>query len=165
MRFHSSTNRRAPLAASAAKVLYANPTLGQSIVDIARAYKRLGLLPESTDFAKALADYSRLERIFYYEVSRATIVMTPDSAQLARRMSGVPNPSLERVPTVLALARALQEQNFQWQGRLKRVSLEDRKLAFGALAAGDAFWWVCTTCADFSQPSHRRVRIPAWPHG
>jgi hypothetical protein len=117
---------------------FTEPYLGQSIVDISRIYKRLGLFPESTDFAKALADYSRLERIFYYEASRATIVMTPDSAELARTMSGAPNRNLEQIPTVLALAQALQEQNFQWQGRLKRVSLEDRKLAFGALAAGDA---------------------------
>ena len=107
----------------------------QSIADISRTYKRLGLLPESTDFAKAFADYSRLERSFYYEVSKATIVMTPASAQLAQRMSGAPN---QLIATVLALARALQDQNFQWQERLNRVSLEDRKLAFGALAAGDA---------------------------
>jgi hypothetical protein len=125
------------LEASPAK-FFTEPYLGQSIVDISRTYKRLGLFPESTDFAKALADYSRLERIFYYEASRATIVMTPDSAELARTVSGIPNPDLEQISTVLALAQALQEQNFQWQGRLKRVSLEDRKLVFGALAAGDA---------------------------
>ena len=36
----------------------------QSPVYISRAYKRLGLLPESTDFTAALADYVRLERTF-----------------------------------------------------------------------------------------------------
>ena len=111
----------------------------QSIADISRTYKRLGLLPESTDFAKAFVDYSQLARSFYYEATKATIVMTPASAEIAQRMSGAANRNLERVPTVVALAWALQEQNFQWQERLKRVSLEDRKLAFGALAAGGAF--------------------------
>ena len=39
---------------------------------------------------------------------------------------------------VLALSRALQEQHFQWQGKLNGISLEDRKLAFRALAVGDS---------------------------
>ena len=30
------------------------------VTQLARAYKRIGLLPENTDFAKALADYRRL---------------------------------------------------------------------------------------------------------
>ena len=37
----------------------------------------------------------------------------------------------------MALSRALQEQHFQWQGKLNGISLEDRKLAFRALAVGD----------------------------
>jgi hypothetical protein len=49
----------------------------QSLVHISRAYKRLGLLPESADFAAAPADYVRLERTFYYEARKDLIVITP----------------------------------------------------------------------------------------
>jgi len=112
----------------------------QSLAAISRAYKRLGLLPESTDFAGALAEYARLERIFYYDARKNVIVITPDSAQLARAMIAEPRAHLEQIPFVLALTRALQEQHFRWQEKLKRVSDEDRKLAFRALAAGDAFF-------------------------
>jgi hypothetical protein len=109
----------------------------QSLVHIARAYKRLGLLPESTDFAAALADYVRLERTFYYEARKDLIVISPDATQLLQTMREEPGRNLEQLPVVLALSRALQEQHFQWQGKLNGISLEDRKLAFRALAVGD----------------------------
>jgi hypothetical protein len=111
----------------------------QPLAAVSHAYKRLGLLPESTDFAGALAEYARLERIFYYETRKDVIVITPDAAQLARAVTAEPGRHPEQIPVVLALTRALQEQHFRWQEKLKRVSDEDRKLAFRALAAGDAF--------------------------
>ena len=109
----------------------------QSLVHISRAYKRLGLLPESIDFAAALADYVRLERIFYYESRKDLIVISPVATQLVQAMREEPGRNLEQLPVVLALSRALQEQHFQWQGKLNGISLEDRKLAFRALAVGD----------------------------
>jgi hypothetical protein len=111
----------------------------QPLAAISRAYKRLGLLPESTDFAGALAEYARLERIFYYEARKHVIVITPDAAELARAMITEPRRHSEQIPLVFALTQALQEQHFRWQEKLKRVSDEDRKLAFRALSAGDAF--------------------------
>jgi hypothetical protein len=110
----------------------------QSLAAISRVYKRLGLLPESTDFAAALADYAMLERVFYYEARKGLVVITPAAAQLARAMMAEPSRRPEQIPLVLALSRALQEQHFHWQEKIKRVSIEDRKLAFRALAAGDA---------------------------
>jgi hypothetical protein len=110
----------------------------QPLAAISRVYKRLGFLPESIDFAAALADYARLQRIFYYEARKGLVVTTPDAAQLARAMMAEPSRRPEEIPVVLALTRALQEQHFHWQEKLKRVSVEDRKLAFRAVAAGDA---------------------------
>jgi hypothetical protein len=109
----------------------------QSLVHISHAYKRLGLLPESTDFAAALADYVRLDGIFYYEARKDLIVISPDATQLVQAMTAAPARNLEQLPVVLALSRALQEQHFQWQGKLNGISLEDRRLAFRALAGGD----------------------------
>ena len=109
----------------------------QSLVHISHAYKRLGLLPESTDFPAALADYVRLDRIFYYDARRDLIVISPDATQLVQAMRDEPGRNLAQLPVVLALSRALQEQHFQWQGKLNGISLEDRRLAFRALAVGD----------------------------
>ena len=66
----------------------------QSLVHISRAYKRLGLLPESTDFAAALADYVRLERTFYYEARKDLIVISPDATQLVQAMREEPGRNL-----------------------------------------------------------------------
>jgi hypothetical protein len=110
----------------------------QSLAAISHVYKRLGLLPESTDFAAALSDYARWERIFYYEARKSLVVITPEAAQLARAIIAEPSRRPEQMPLVLALTRALQEQHFHWQEKIKRISVEDRKLAFRALAAGDA---------------------------
>ncbi len=109
----------------------------QSLVHISHAYKRLGLLPESTDFPAALADYVRLDRIFFYDARRDLIVISPDATQLVQATRDEPGRNLAQLPVVLALSRALQEQHFQWQGKLNGISLEDRRLAFRALAVGD----------------------------
>jgi len=109
----------------------------QSLVHISHAYKRLGLLPESTDFAAALTDYVRLDRIFFYEARKDLIVISPDTTPLVQTIMEEAGVNLDQLPVVLALSRALQEQHFQWQGKLNGISLEDRRLAFRALAVGD----------------------------
>jgi hypothetical protein len=57
----------------------------QSLLHISRAYKRLGLLPESADFAAALADYVRLERTLYYEARKDLIVISPSRGEVLRQ--------------------------------------------------------------------------------
>ena len=79
----------------------------------------------------------RLDRIFYYDARRDLIVISPDTTPLVQAMTAEPARNLEQLPVVLALSRALQEQHFQWQGKLNGISLEDRRLAFRALAVGD----------------------------
>jgi hypothetical protein len=129
----------------------------QSLVHISHAYKRLGLLPESTDFPAALADYVRLDRIFYYDARRDLIVISPDTTPLVQAMTTAePALNLEQLPVVLALSRALQEQHFQWQGKLNGISLEDRRLAFRALAVGDTV----LVGTAYLQGSQRTTRLP-----
>jgi len=78
----------------------------QSLVHITRTYKRLGLLPESIDFAAALADYTRLERIFYYESRKDLIVISPVATQVLQVMREERGRNLEQLPVVLALILA-----------------------------------------------------------
>jgi hypothetical protein len=123
---------RQPLNATKAppERIFSDEYGAQSPVHISHVYKQLGLLPESTDFAAALADYMRLKR-------KDLVMISPDATQLVQAMMAEPGRHLEQLPVVLALSRALQEQHFQWQGKLNAIALEDRRLAFRALAVSD----------------------------
>lgn len=109
-----------------------------TVTNVARVYKRIGLLPEITDLGKALADYHRVDRIAYYETQRASVVVRPEALSLGRAFSETDRRIAQEIPVVLGVTQALQEQHFQWQERLKTIVLEDRRLAFRALAIGDA---------------------------
>ena len=108
------------------------------IVQVGRAYNRVGLLPENTDFAKAVADYRRLERIVHYEAQTATVVIRPEASSLGRAFSETDPRIAAEVPGVFGIVRALQEQHFHWQERMKSFVLEDQQLALRAVATGDA---------------------------
>lgn len=132
----------------------------QSLSHLSRVYKRLGLLSESTDFPRALADYSRLQRLFYYDVGRHAVVIAPDASKVARALGGETNGRMAQMPAVLSLTQALQEQYFQWQEKLTLISLEDRKLAFRAVAAGDS-WLVGSAYLGEPRPMKPRDRARA----
>jgi len=109
----------------------------QSIARLSQVYKRIGLLPNSTDLGKALIDFQRLQRITFYDGRAEAIVIAPESLRLARALADDDALAAETIPAVFALTQALQEQNFQWSSKLKLISSEDRKLAFHAVAQGD----------------------------
>jgi hypothetical protein len=109
----------------------------QSIARLSQVYKRMGLLPEATDLGKALADFYRLQRLTFYDGRGETIMVAPESLRLGKALAGDEVRSAESIPVVFALTQALQEQNFQWPSKLKLIPLEDRRLAFNAVARGD----------------------------
>src|SRR5437867_11652308 len=96
------------------------------VTQLARAYKRIGLLPENTDFAKALADYRRLDRIAYYEAERTRVVVRPEASSLGRAFSATNPWVAAEVPAIFGIVQALDEQHFQWQVRIKSIALEDQ---------------------------------------
>jgi hypothetical protein len=108
------------------------------IAQVGRAYQRVGLLPQNTDFAKAAADYRRLQRFVYYEAQTATVIIRPEASHFGRAFSETDLRMAAEIPGVLGIVRALQEQHFHWQERMKSFVLEDRQLALRALATGDA---------------------------
>jgi len=109
----------------------------QSVARLSQVYKRIGLLPDTTDLAKSLADFRRLQRLTFYDSQRATIVLAPESIRLGKALAGEDSRNAETIPVVFALAQALQEQNFQWPSKLKLIPGRDRRLAFQAVAGGD----------------------------
>ncbi len=110
---------------------------GQDIHQLSRAYKRIGLLSDSVDLEKSLIEFSRLRRIVSYDAERRAIILAPEAADLGQALAGATG-NAGAVATVIGLSHALQEQHFQWQERVRRVTLEDRKLALRAVAEGDA---------------------------
>lgn len=111
---------------------------GQTLAQIGRAYKRVGLLAESVDFTRAMMEFTRLKRLALYEVGRDTLVIAPEATRLGEALAGGQSGDPDQIAPVLALARALQDQHFRWSERLKGLGSEDRKLAFRALGDGDA---------------------------
>jgi hypothetical protein len=110
----------------------------QPIVPIGHVYKRLGLVPESVDFSKALLEFSRLQRMIDYDAARAIAVGTPEAARAGQALADEQSWRAPSIPGALALTLALQEQHFRWHARLRTIPAEDRKLAFRAIAHGDA---------------------------
>ncbi len=134
---------------------------GQPIPQIERVYKRLGLLGESTDLARALTEFSRLQRLTFYDMQRQAIRLAPSSAQLGRALAQEGGPNAEKVPVVLALTQALQDQHFGWHERIKLIALEDRKLTFRGLAQGDAVLTALSYLAGTPRITHWAEQEPA----
>ena len=111
---------------------------GQALAQIARAYKRVGLLAESVDLTKAMMEFTRLKRLAVYEAGRDRLVIAPEATKLGEALAGGRNGDSDQIAPVLAMTRALQDQHFRWSERLKGLGSEDRKLAYRALGDGDA---------------------------
>ncbi len=110
----------------------------QGVAQLSRVYKRIGLLSESVDLGKSLMEFSKLRRIAFYEAERRAIILAPETAKMAQALAGTSAADASALAAVIALTHALQEQHFQWQERIRGLALEDRKLAFRAVAEGDA---------------------------
>jgi hypothetical protein len=124
-----------------------------SLAQVAWIYKRIGLLPETSDFAKALAKYQRLDRMTWYDPTSATVVINPEAVRLGRAVSETDPRISGETPAVFGIAEALQEQHFQWKERMNSVTLEDRQLAFRAVARGDATLVVLSRADDGKRPA------------
>jgi hypothetical protein len=111
---------------------------GQALAQIARAYKRLGLLAESVDLTEAMMEFARLKRLAVYEAGRDRLVIAPEAIKLGEALAGGRNGDSDQIAPVIAMTRALQDQHFRWSERLRGLGSEDRKLAYRALGDGDA---------------------------
>jgi hypothetical protein len=106
--------------------------------DVEQAYKSTALLPRDSNLAELLGEFRRLDHLFDYDSSQAAVAIAPDAAKLGARLQMI-DPTLAReAPLGFAIVGALQEQNFQWQEKLRSIFLEDQRLALRALATGDA---------------------------
>lgn len=111
---------------------------GAPLAEVERAYQSIGLLHDSRDFRQELAQVNALEQLITYDPAKSTVGW---SANMARISVALVQRHLDRAQDaamVLAVMQALQEQHFRWRAVVDHVSLDDRRSAFRAVAAGDA---------------------------
>jgi hypothetical protein len=106
--------------------------------EVERVYRSLGLLPNNIELAKALAEYRKLVQLVFYDAAQGSVSLAPEAVRLSTSGIARAYDSAGEAPLGFAIITALQEQNFQWQQKLTSVYFEDRRLAFRALAIGDA---------------------------
>ena len=121
----------------------------QSSAQLWRVYQRIGLVAESADFAQAYSRFLNLEQAAFYDPRREAISVSPEAVKIGQALGGTPAQDGKAVAAVIALTRALQEQHFRWQQRVDGTTLADRKLAFKAVADGDA----ATVALHFLNPN------------
>jgi hypothetical protein len=111
---------------------------GAPLLEVERAYKIIGLLPNATDFGKAVAEYRLLERFITYDRATSSVSWTAGAPPAGAPLANLNAAKAREFAPVFAIVQALQEQHFSWRATIDEVSLEDRRSAFRALATGDA---------------------------
>lgn len=106
--------------------------------EVEQAYKNIGLWADGISFAAAAAEFRRLQKLSYYDPANASVSLAPEAAKLGSPFAMTDAALAGEAPFGFAIVGALLEQNFHWQEKLDSLSFEDRRLAFHALAVGDA---------------------------
>jgi hypothetical protein len=105
---------------------------------VERAYQSIGLLLGDDDLGKALNEFRQLDQLATYDAATGRVALAPDAVKLGAPFALTDAILAREAPLGFAVIAALQEQNFNWQTKTEGVYLEDRRLAFRALATGDA---------------------------
>jgi hypothetical protein len=111
---------------------------GLSISELEQAYKQLGLLDARDDLKIALEKFYRLEQLISYDSARDRLLIAADAANLGAQLPAPYNRAATELPVTMGIVQALQEQYFQWQEQISRTVIEDVRLAYRAVAGGDA---------------------------
>jgi hypothetical protein len=109
-----------------------------AIAEIERAYKQLGLLSANDDFKTELEKFHRLERLIVYDSARERLLIAADSAKLGGELKPPYDRAATELPVAIGIVHALQQQHFQWQEKIDRTPAGDTRLAYRAIAGGDA---------------------------
>jgi hypothetical protein len=111
---------------------------GLSISELEQAYKQLGLLDARDDLKIALEKFYRLEQLISYDSAKDRLLIAADAANLGAQLPALYNRAATELPVTMGIVQVLQEQHFQWQEKISRTAIEDARLAYRAIAGGDA---------------------------
>ena len=112
---------------------------GAPLAEVERAYHSIGLLHDSSDFRKELEQTRALERLIRYDPAKSTVSWSAPMTRISDALTTLDPNKVQDLAPVFAVMLALQEQHFKWHSTVDNVSLDDRRSAFRAVAAGDAF--------------------------
>ena len=126
------------------------------VAQLEHAYKQLGLLGASADFTAAREKYLRLERLIHYDSSTDRLLIANDAGLLGSQLAAPYVRATAELPVAAGVTIALQEQHFQWQEKINRTVIEDARLAYRAIAGGDALLTALAHGSDgnLAAPSH-----------
>ena len=126
------------------------------ITQLEHAYKQLGLIGAREDFKTELDKFHRLEQIVYYNGANARLTITADAAALGAQLTAPYISAAAELPVASGIVQALQEQHFQWQEKINRTVVEDTRLAYRAIAGGDAMLTALAYASDgnLNTPGH-----------
>lgn len=128
----------------------------QAIAELERAYKQVGLLSANDDFKTDLEKFHRLERLIIYDSARERLLIAADSAKLGSELKPPYDRAATELPVAIGIVHALQQQHFQWQEKIDRTLAEDTRLAYRAIAGGDALLTALAHASngDLAAPGH-----------
>ena len=113
----------------------------ENLQQIGRVYARLGLLPEATDLAGTLLNL-RLSYQGIHQDSRGKTIFLPKApwkpGLTFLGSSSTREEATKQILLVQALTHILQEQHFNWEGKIGNRNSWDSRLTLRALREGDA---------------------------
>ena len=126
------------------------------LAQLERAYKQLGLLSANDDFKTELENFHRLERLISYDSAKEQILIAADTARLGSELPAPYERGATELPLAIAIVLALQQQHFQWQEKISGTFTDDTRLAYRALAGGDALLTALAYITDgnLAAPGH-----------
>lgn len=135
------------------------------ISELEQAYKQLGLLDDGDDLKTAQELFHRLEHLIAYDSAKERLLIAADAASLGAQLRAPYDRAATELPVTIGIVQALQEQHFQWQEKVSRTVIEDTRLAYRAIAGGDALITALAQVSDgnLAAPGHlaaaRRVSL------
>ena len=106
--------------------------------ELEQAYKQLGLLNAGDDLKTALDEFHRLEHLIFYDSAKERLLIAADAARLFAQLPAPYDRAATELPVAMGIVQVLQQQHFQWQDKISRTLIDDARLAYRAVAGGDA---------------------------
>lgn len=118
------------------------------LAPVEHAYKSIGLLGNNADLSQALTEYRRIEQLVAYDDALGRALLSRKIARLNATLKKTNPQTAVELPAAFGIMTALQEQHFKWQTKMNSIALEDRRLTFRALAAGDTLLTLIAHATD-----------------
>jgi hypothetical protein len=108
------------------------------VAGLEQAYKQLGLLNANDDLKTALEKFHRLDHLTFYDSAKERLLIAAGAASLSAQLPAPYGRAATELPVSMGIVQVLQEQHFRWREIITRTHVEDARLAYRAIAGGDA---------------------------